>query len=51
MEAIKLIHYSQDQGKPPMFSQITKKWIAREGVVQQQPAGMGWLKKDGQPSK
>ena len=51
MEAIELIHYSHDRGKQPMSGQITKKWIAREGVVRQQPAGRGWLKKDGQPSK
>ena len=33
-----------------MSGRITKKWIAR-GVVRQQPAGTGWLKKDGQRSK
>jgi serine/threonine protein kinase len=51
MEAIELIHYSWEQGKQPMSCLITKKWIAREGVVRQQPAGTGWLKKDGRRSK
>jgi len=31
---------------------IAKRWIAKEGVVRQQPPGTGWLKKDdGVPSK
>jgi hypothetical protein len=30
---------------------ITERWVAKEGVVRQQPAGTGWLKKDGRRSK
>lgn len=44
MEAIELIHYSQDRGSRTMSSLITKKWIAREGVIRQQPAGTNWSK-------
>ena len=51
MEAIELIQHSHDRGKEPMYALITKMWIAREDVVRQQPAGTGWLKKNGQRSK
>ncbi|KAF8815086.1 hypothetical protein BYT27DRAFT_7313041 [Phlegmacium glaucopus] len=44
MEAIELIHYSWERGVKPMSSLITKRWLAREGAVRQQPAGTGWLK-------
>jgi hypothetical protein len=43
LEAIEFIHYSRDR---PIGGQIIKKWVAREGVVRQQPAGTGWFKKD-----
>ena len=51
MEAMEFTHYSGDREKHPMSGCITKRWIAREGVVRQQPAGTGWLKKDGRWSK
>lgn len=51
MEAIEVTHYSWDRGKQPMSGCITKRWIVREDVVRQQPAGTGWLKKDGRWSK
>jgi Phosphotransferase enzyme family len=49
MEAINLIHYSRERERRTVPALVTKKWLAREGVVRKEPAGTGWVKQAGSP--